>query len=184
MTRKCIIKAGNYYVADSVDYSNYLGYLDRRHPKKTIKLTKFEMKAKVFNSVEEALKFSKNIKFEYEILYILDTLEVVERKRYLTSNEIFNDCFQKMVHDRGEEVVKNMLNIKEQTFKNLMNGNVDYVAVNSLLRIINLMIIAGFKELRMYFEKRKEISVKRAWNDPATASLFTATVQPLLRPLT
>lgn len=183
MTRKCIIKAGNYYVADSVDYSNYLGYLGRKHPKRTIKLTKFEMKAKVFGSVKEALKFTKNIKFEYELLYLLDDEKVVEKAKYLASNEIFNDCFSKMAHERGKDVVKNMLNITENTYDKLINGNIDYVPINNVLRIIKLMIALGYKELRTYLERCKAISERRAWNDLETAKLFTSTVRPSLRPL-
>lgn len=141
-------------MAGKKDYSVKRGYMDRNHPKNTIELTKFNFKAKQFNTKEEALAYVNGTKLHYDV-YSIETNERERKKpEYWFTAEAFTDVFNKMLEDRGEDTVLTVLGIKEDTLKALQHGEVDGVGFQQVSRIIKLMQALGYKGLNMYLATR------------------------------
>ena len=154
MSKKYILKAGVFYVAGKKDYSTERGYMDKDHPTKTIKLTKYDFKAKQFNTKEEALAYVNGTKLHYDV-YSIQTNERERKKpEYWFTAEAFTDVFNTMLEERGKETVLTVFNIKETTLEALENGEVDGVGFQQVARIIKLMQALGYKGLNMYLAKR------------------------------
>lgn len=154
MSKKYILKAGVFYVAGKKNYSAERGYMDKDHPENTIELTKFNYKAKQFNTKEEAEAYVKGTKLHYDVYSIQTTERERKKPEYWFTAEAFTDVFKQMLEDRGEDTVLTVLNIKEATLKDLENGLVDGVGFQQVARIIKIMQALGYKGLNMYLATR------------------------------
>nr|DAV68545.1 MAG TPA: ATP-dependent target DNA activator B [Caudoviricetes sp.] len=155
-----IVKFGNMYFEAEKSYKNQMGYLDKNHPENTAVLTKFDFKAKPFETKEEALKIAKKYKMDFEIIEIHKEIQVKDVE-YYRSEQALADAIREEIKNYGYEPLQKMLKISESTFYKLLNGKADSVYERITINVCQELVKLGHEGLRMYITKRREWIAKK-----------------------
>ena len=155
-----IVKFGNMYFEAEKSYKNQMGYLDKNHPENTAVLTKFDFKAKTFETKEEALKIAEKYKMDFEIIEIHKEIQVKDVE-YYRSEQALADAIREEIKNYGYEPLQKMLKISEKTFYKMLNGQSDDVYERITINVCLELIKLGHEDLRMYIQKRREWIAKK-----------------------
>lgn len=155
-----IVKIGNMYLKSEKSYKNQMGYLDKKHPENTAVLTKFDFKAKTFETKEEAMKVAEKYKMDFEIIEIHKEIQVKDVE-YYRSEQALADAIREGIKNYGYEPLQKMLKISESTFYKLLNGKADSVYERITINVCQELVKLGHEDLRMYITKRREWIAKK-----------------------
>ena len=152
-----IVKIGKYYYEGEKEY-NLRGYLDKQHPHKTIKLTKFDFKAVAFDEYEDAKAVAercKNSDKSIEILKIHKGL-TVDSVKYFRSDNYIGDVMREEQAKVSQKELRKALGIAERTYYKIMNGFASDVYISIVIKVCKELMKRGYKEVELYLQMKKE----------------------------
>lgn len=153
-----IIKIDNNYYAGTNEY-NVRGYLDKQHPTKTIKLTKFDFKALAVDDYEDAVKIKERCKKlgkQIEILKLKKSV-TVDTVKYFRSEKYLADILREEQKKTPQIELRKELNIKDKTYYRILNGFANEVYDRIIYSVCAEFLKRGYKEVELYLTRRREI---------------------------
>ena len=102
-----IVKIDNNYYAGDKIYT-IRGYMDKKHPSKTIKLTRYDFKALAVDDYEDAVKIKERCKKlgkKIEILKIKKSV-TVDTVKYRILNGFANEVYDRIIYNVCVEFLK------------------------------------------------------------------------------
>lgn len=157
-----IVKIDKYYYAGTNEY-NVRGYLDKQHPTKTIKLTKFDFKALALDEYEDAAKIKercKNLGKKIEILKIKKNI-TVDTVKYFRSEKYLADILKEEQKKTPQRELRKELNIKDKTYYRILNGFANEVYDRIIYNVCAEFLKRGYKEVELYLTRRREIEYQK-----------------------
>lgn len=126
-----VIKHNGMYFQGFKDYASMEGYLDKKHPKKTLKFCKNQHRAMEFISYEKAFEFKhkNNVLGTVTLIQAAPkpdaSLQFVEVNDYSTQLLIARDEIEKMIGTSSNNfyhMQKNILKVKVSTLNKFLNN--------------------------------------------------------------
>jgi len=157
-----IVKIDKYYYAGQNEY-NVRGYLDKQHPTKTIKLTKFDFKALALDEYEDAVEVAercKNLGQNIDILTIKKSV-TVETVKYFRSDKYLADILKEEQKKTPQRELRKELNIQDKTYYRILNGFANEVYDQTIYSVCSEFLKRGYKEVELYLTCRREIEYKK-----------------------
>ena len=157
-----IVKIDKYYYAGTNEY-NMRGYLDKQHPTKTIKLTKFDFKALAIDEYEDAVEVAercKNLGEKIEILTVKKTV-TVDSVKYFRSDKYLADILKEEQKKTPQRELRKELNIKDKTYYRILNGFANEVYDRIIYNVCSEFLKRGYKEVELYLTRRREIEYQK-----------------------
>lgn len=157
-----IVKIDKYYYAGTNEY-NVRGYLDKQHPTKTIKLTKFDFKALALDEYEDAVEVAercKNLGEKIEILKLKKSV-TVDTVKYFRSDKYLADILREEQKKTPQIELRKELNIKDKTYYRILNGFANEVYDRIIYSVCAEFLKRGYKEVDLYLTRRREIEYQK-----------------------
>lgn len=157
-----IVKIDKYYYAGTNEY-NVRGYLDKQHPQKTIKLTKFDFKALALDEYEDAVEVAercKNLGKQIEILKLKKSV-TVDTVKYFRSEKYLADILREEQKKTPQIKLRKELNIKDKTYYRILNGFANEVYDRIIYSVCAEFLKRGYKEVDLYLTRRREIEYQK-----------------------
>lgn len=157
-----IVKIDKYYYAGTNEY-NVRGYLDKKHPQKTIKLTKFDFKALALDEYEDAVEVAercKNLGEKIEILTI-KKIVTVDTVKYFRSDKYLADILKEEQKKTPQRELRKELNIQDKTYYRILNGFAIEVYDRIIYNVGAELLKRGYKEVELYLQYRRELEYKK-----------------------
>lgn len=157
-----IVKIDKYYYAGTNEY-NVRGYLDKQHPTRTIKLTKFDFKALSLDEYEDAVEVAKrckNLGKKIEILKIKKSV-TVDTVKYFRSEKYLADILKEEQKKTPQRELRKELNIKDKTYYRILNGFANEVYDRIIYSVCDEFLKRGYKEVELYLTRRREIEYQK-----------------------
>nr|DAN77305.1 MAG TPA: hypothetical protein [Caudoviricetes sp.] len=157
-----IVKIDKYYYAGTNEY-NVRGYLDKQHPTKTIKLTKFDFKALALDEYEDAVEVAercKNLGEKIEILTIKKSV-TVDTVKYFRSDKYLADILKEEQKKTPQRELQKELNIQGKTYYRILNGFAIEVYDRIIYNVGAELLKRGYKEVELYLQRRRELEYKK-----------------------
>lgn len=157
-----IVKIDKYYYAGTNEY-NVRGYLDKQHPTKTIKLTKFDFKALALDEYEVAVEVAercKNLGEKIEILKLKKSV-TVDTVKYFLSDKYLADILREEQKKTPQIELRKELNIKDKTYYRILNGFANEVYDRIIYSVCAEFLKRGYKEVDLYLTRRREIEYQK-----------------------
>ena len=157
-----IVKIDKYYYAGTNEY-NVRGYLDKQHPTKTIKLTKFDFKALALDEYEDAVEVAercKNLGEKIEILKIKKSV-TVDTVKYFRSDKYLADILKEEQKKTPQRELRKELNIQDKTYYRILNGFAIEVYDRIIYNVCAEFLKRGYKEVELYLQRRRELEYKK-----------------------
>ena len=152
-----IIKIDKYYYAGDKIYS-IRGYMDKKHPSKTIKLTRYDFKALAVDEYEDAVKIKercKNLGKQIEIFKVKKGV-TVDTVKYFRSQKYVGDVLKEEQKKVPQPELRKALNISDRTYYRILNGFSDEVYERIVYSVCAELLKRGYKELELYLTARRE----------------------------
>lgn len=157
-----IVKIDKYYYAGTNEY-NVRGYLDKQHPTKTIKLTKFDFKALAIDEYEDAVEVAelcKNLGEKIEILAVKKAV-TVDSVKYFRSDKYLADILKEEQKKTHQRELRKELNIQDKTYYRILNGFAIEVYDRIIYNVCAEFLNRGYKEVELYLQRRRELEYKK-----------------------
>lgn len=157
-----IVKNDKYYYAGTNEY-NVRGYLDKQHPTKTIKLTKFDFKALALDEYDDAVEVAercKNLGKKIEILKIKKSL-TVDTVKYFRSEKYLADILKEEQKKTPQRELGKELKIQDKTYYRILNGFANEVYDRIIYSVCAEFLKRGYKEVELYLTRRREIEYQK-----------------------
>lgn len=157
-----IVKIDKYYYAGTNEY-NVRGYLDKQHPTKTIKLTKFDFKALSIDEYEDAVEVAercKNLGENIEILKLKKSV-TVDTVKYFRSDKYLADILKEEQKKTPQRELRKELNIQDKTYYRILNGFAIEVYDRIIYNVGAELLKRGYKEVELYLQRRRELEYKK-----------------------
>lgn len=157
-----IVKIDKYYYAGTNEY-NVRGYLDKQHPTRTIKLTKFDFKALALDEYEDAVEIAercKNLGEKIEILTIKKAV-TVDSVKYFRSDKYLADILKEEQKKTPQRELRKELNIQDKTYYRILNGFAIEVYDRIIYNVCAEFLKRGYKEVELYLQRRRELEYKK-----------------------
>lgn len=157
-----IVKIDKYYYAGTNEY-NMRGYLDKQHPTKTIKLTKFDFKALAIDEYEDAVEVAERCKNLGEKIAILTVKKAVtvDSVKYFRSDKYLADILKEEQKKTPQRELRKELNIQDKTYYRILNGFAGEVYDRIIYSVCAELLKRGYKEVELYLKSRREIEYKK-----------------------
>lgn len=157
-----IVKIDKYYYAGTNEY-NVRGYLDKQHPTKTIKLTKFDFKALALDEYDDAVEVAercKNLGEKIEILTVKKAV-TVDSVKYFRSDKYLADILKEEQKKTPQRELRKELNIQDKTYYRILNGFAIEVYDRIIYNVGAELLKRGYKEVELYLQRRRELEYKK-----------------------
>lgn len=157
-----IVKIDNNYYAGDKIYT-IRGYMDKKHPRKTIKLTRYDFKALAVDDYEDAVKIKercKNLGKKIEILKIKKRV-TVDTVKYFRSEKYLADILKEEQKKTPQIELRKELNIKDKTYYRILNGFANEVYDRIIYSVCDEFLKRGYKEVELYLTRRREIEYQK-----------------------
>lgn len=151
----------NYYVGDKI--YTIRGYMDKKHPSKTIKLTRYDFKALAVDDYEDAVKIKERCKKlgkKIEILKIKKNV-TVDTVKYFRSEKYLADILKEEQKKTPQIELRKELNIKDKTYYRILNGFANEVYDRIIYNVCAEFLKRGYKEVELYLTRRREIEYQK-----------------------
>lgn len=153
-----IVKIDNHYYAGDKTYT-MRGYLDKKHPSKTIKLTRYDFKALVVDDYESAVEVAercKNLGEKIEILTVKKAV-TVDSVKYFRSDKYLADILKEEQKITPQRELRKELNIQDKTYYRILNGFANEVYDQTIYSVCSEFLKRGYKEVELYLKTRREL---------------------------
>lgn len=157
-----IVKIDNNYYAGQNEY-NVRGYLDKQHPTKTIKLTRYDFKALAVDDYEDAVKIKERCKKLGEKIEILTVKKAVtvDSVKYFRNDKYLADILKEEQKKTPQRELRKELNIKDKTYYRILNGFANEVYDRIIYSVCAEFLKRGYKEVELYLTRRREIEYQK-----------------------
>ena len=156
------MKIDKYYYAGTNEY-NVRGYLDKQHPTKTIKLTKFDFKALALDEYDDAVEVAercKNLGEKIEILTVKKAV-TVDSVKYFRSDKYLADILKEEQKKTHQRELRKELNIQDKTYYRILNGFAIEVYDRTIYNVCAEFLKRGYKEVELCLQRRRELEYKK-----------------------
>lgn len=153
-----IVKIDNNYYAGDKIYT-IRGYMDKKHPRKTIKLTRYDFKALAVDDYEDAVKIKercKNLGEKIEILTLKKAV-TVDSVKYFRSDKYLADILKEEQKKTPQRELRKELNIQDKTYYRILNGFANEVYDKTIYSVCSEFLKRGYKEVELYLKARREL---------------------------
>nr|DAX76635.1 MAG TPA: ATP-dependent target DNA activator B [Caudoviricetes sp.] len=153
-----IVKIDNNYYAGDKIYT-IRGYMDKKHPSKTIKLTRYDFKALAVDDYEDAVKIKERCKKLGKHIEIFKVKKgvTVDTVKYFRSEKYLADVLREEQKKVPQPELRKALNISDRTYYRILNGFADQVYERIVYSVCAELIKRGYKELELYLKTRREL---------------------------
>lgn len=137
--------------------------MDKKHPSKTIKLTRYDFKALAVDDYEDAVKIKercKNLGEKIDILTVKKAV-TVDSVKYFRSEKYLADILKEEQKKTPQRELRKELNIKDKTYYRILNGFANEVYDRIIYNVCAEFLKRGYKEVELYLTRRREIEYQK-----------------------